>query len=433
MSIPLDRLYQHITGLAEQTYGGPVIIYRFWPHGSKNPFDLQPLRSMPWLDSMTQPYVFCNDQEPLEHDYYAHNIKEQHNDWRNLTTQIGMYQRPPNLYYAPNMFGTALLIHSELNSRNVDLYSSAGLIPVYYWSHAIIARDWFRYAQHIDFDSRPRQHFLIYNRAWSGTREYRLRFAEMLVQSGLAADCMMTVNCQEPELGIHYRDHEFRVPEYCPKIDLSKHFDVNRSSSCYSADFSADDYQHSEIEIVLETLYHDDRWHLTEKILRPIACGHPFMALTTPGSLGYLRSYGFQTFADCWPEDYDHIHDHSKRMAEVVAVMQWWQQLPALDRAQRLRRARDIAKINREYFFSKNFSDHVISELQHNLVLAWQAFDRQVNIEPCRQRWAQISQNAQAQEFLTQAQDIFYPTKSAVDSLLALLAQPYRRPINTVN
>ena len=36
MSIPLDRLYHFIDQTARKIYGEPVLIYRFWPHGSKN-------------------------------------------------------------------------------------------------------------------------------------------------------------------------------------------------------------------------------------------------------------------------------------------------------------------------------------------------------------------------------------------------------------
>ena len=45
MSIPLDRLYHYIHDVAEQVRGDYVLIYRFWPHGSKNIEDLSVLFS----------------------------------------------------------------------------------------------------------------------------------------------------------------------------------------------------------------------------------------------------------------------------------------------------------------------------------------------------------------------------------------------------
>ena len=36
MSIPLDQLYHYIENVAQEIYSDRIIIYRFYPHGSKN-------------------------------------------------------------------------------------------------------------------------------------------------------------------------------------------------------------------------------------------------------------------------------------------------------------------------------------------------------------------------------------------------------------
>ena len=41
MNVPLDRLYHYINNIAQEIYGDRVIIYRFFPHGSKNINNLQ--------------------------------------------------------------------------------------------------------------------------------------------------------------------------------------------------------------------------------------------------------------------------------------------------------------------------------------------------------------------------------------------------------
>jgi hypothetical protein len=43
MSIPLDRLYHYILNVAQEIYNDRIIIYRFYPHGSKNINDLNNL------------------------------------------------------------------------------------------------------------------------------------------------------------------------------------------------------------------------------------------------------------------------------------------------------------------------------------------------------------------------------------------------------
>ena len=70
MSIPLDRLYYYIENIAEEIYGSPVIIYRFFPHGSKKLEHLEPLKYRPWNETVQSLRIHCNDQEPLTFDFY---------------------------------------------------------------------------------------------------------------------------------------------------------------------------------------------------------------------------------------------------------------------------------------------------------------------------------------------------------------------------
>ena len=69
MSIPLDRLYHYIESVAQEVYGD-TIIYRFWPHGSKNINDLTRIRHISHLQHRLNPEIICHDQEPLEYDLY---------------------------------------------------------------------------------------------------------------------------------------------------------------------------------------------------------------------------------------------------------------------------------------------------------------------------------------------------------------------------
>ena len=78
---------------------------------------------------------------------------------------------------------------------------------------------------------------------------------------------------------------------------------------------------------MLETLFDDTRWHLTEKSLRPSACGKPFMLAATAGSLQYLRSYGFKTFSGLIDESYDLIVEPHLRLQSIAQEMQRISQL----------------------------------------------------------------------------------------------------------
>ena len=53
----------------------------------------------------------------------------------------------------------------------------------------------------------PKYKFLIYNRAWSGTREYRLKFADLLISNQLTEYCSTSVRTTDN--GIYYQDYNF--------------------------------------------------------------------------------------------------------------------------------------------------------------------------------------------------------------------------------
>jgi hypothetical protein len=285
MSIPIDRLYHYIQQLSEEILRDRVIIYRFWPHGSKNISDLKPLSPKSWEEMMMSPTLYCHDQEPLYYDLYSDKSNLIENDFVNFLSSLNLYDRPSNIVLYKNIFKKSLLLHSEKRSDDLKKYSNDNIIPVYYWSHALISLDWFRYAEHITQNKQVNKRFLIYNRAWSGTREYRLTFAEHLIRLGLHNDCQTSVNPIEPELGIHYDSHKFKNPVWRPRTVLENFFPINTAQSHYSADFDIEDYEATDIEVVLETLFDDNRLHLTEKSLRPIACGQPFILASTHLSL----------------------------------------------------------------------------------------------------------------------------------------------------
>jgi hypothetical protein len=198
MSIPLDRLYHFIENIAQEIYNDRIIIYRFYPHGSKNINDLNNLHDTDtWCDKITYPKLWCNDQEPLDHEFYKTHVRPMSDArWQSILTAVDQYRAPINLnYHLSSLFEKGLLLHSEQRSDNLKKYQDDNeLIPVYYWSHAVIALDWFRYAEHVSQTKNTSKTFLIYNRAWSNTREYRLRFAEFLIQLNLQDHCKTSIN-----------------------------------------------------------------------------------------------------------------------------------------------------------------------------------------------------------------------------------------------
>ena len=401
MSIPLDRLYPYIESIAQEICEGNVVIYRFYPHGSKKVEDLGYLRYQNWKTEAVIPHIYCNDQEPLNYDLYDHCYNASPVYTKNLT-HYGII--PPNLNfrrgYFIGIYDQCLLLHSEKRSNQTDQYRSAEFIPVYYWSHAVIARDWFRYAEHIRPKKTVTNTFLVYNRAWSGTREYRLGFADRLIMSGLVNSTLMRVSPIDSTLNKHYDLHTFEHLHWRPHNVVEKYFPLCQAESHYSADFDQEDYKSTDIEVVLETLFDDLRLHLTEKTLRPIAMGQPFILAATYGSLKYLREYGFKTFSDCWDESYDMITDSVERMNKITEVMGDITSIPPDKRNEMLARARAIADYNKQYFFSKEFEKLIEKELVYNMTVALKELEEK-NTSSLYINWRKkISQHSHFKKYL---------------------------------
>jgi hypothetical protein len=263
---------------------------------------------------------------------------------------------------------------------------------------------------------KPEKTFLIYNRAWSNTREYRLRFTELLIHLNLQEHCKTSINPIEPELGIHYDSHQFRNPVWRPQTVLENHFPINTAHSHYSANFDIEDYESTDIEVVLETLFDDDRLHLTEKSLRPIAVGQPFILAATQGSLEYLRSYGFKTFGDVWDESYDLVQDPAERLIQIAELMKYISTWLPHQRERNMAQAQAIADYNRQHFFSQDFFNLVANELKINLASAFNTLAVGNNYQPWLTRWEKLLQYPAVIDFLQNNQAD--PTQSDVDFVI---------------
>jgi hypothetical protein len=384
MSIPLDRLYHYIESIAQDVRKSNVVIYRFFPHGSKKQEDLKQLAEYTAEEKVLLPNVICHDQEPLNFDAYesAHGLlpetilQQLSNIQPNRSAELYKiysamtFDRHNLRYYPNNIYDHAVLLHSELKSSEVDRYARHGFMPVYYWSHAVIALDWFRYARHVTQHKKVKQLFLVYNRAWSGTREYRLGFTDRLIGLGLVNSVMMRISPVDSTVDKHYHLHQFEYPHWQPQHVIEDYFPLCKAESHCSADFDIKDYESTSIEVVLETLFDDSRLHLTEKTLRPIAMGQPFMLAGTHGSLKYLRDYGFKTFSDCWDESYDMMTNGVDRMNKITNIMSDIVSMPPDKQKEILVRAQAIAKYNKQHFFSDEFQNLITAELRNNLAQA---------------------------------------------------------------
>ena len=408
MSIPLDRLYHYIEDIAEEIYSNPIIIYRFDPYGSKKLEDLTPLKYISRTELSLIPGIYCNDQEPLDYKYYESYESNNQSAWNTLLESCSISKISQNLKTYPNIYDQTLLLHSECRSKNLETYQQNQYITVYYWNHALLALDWFRYAEYAVIKQTPAKKFLIYNRAWANTREYRLKFADLLIDYKLVNQCQTSIAVYDQN--VYYENHQFNNIKWRPLHRLENYFDLNNTTSTSSADFTIEDYENTDIEVVLETLFDDDRLHLTEKSLRPIACGQPFILAATHGSLKYIRSYGFKTFDNIIDESYDLIKDPAARLQAIILSMQQIASWTDDERHYKISQLQQIAEFNRKHFFSSKFFNQVITELKENLSIALTKFKNTKSSNYWVSYWNELLSHQSVQDFLESNQDVVFPT-----------------------
>ena len=102
------------------------------------------------------------------------------------------------------------------------------------------------------------------------------------------------------------------------RIFGDKEPDVNVTLAGWDNYINVEWYNRTQFSVVVETdMVADNNIFLTEKIMKPLALKHPFIALGHIGSLAMLKSAGFETFENIFDESYDSIPNYLDRIDHV--------------------------------------------------------------------------------------------------------------------
>jgi hypothetical protein len=197
-----------------------------------------------------------------------------------------------------------IILHSEKNSN--DLHE-IGLPAIHWFSHAYICSEiYFKHYNKLnmvtDYKSRPiRSPWISANRL---LRKHRTDFLELLdLDKGFYSFLNPDPNGQT---------YDGPVP--------ARSFDDHGNDSAEIKVNDLTPWNTSFLHIVNETVW-QDKIHFTEKVFKPVVLHQPFVVLQAPGSLAYLRSYGFKTFGDWWDESYDTIENPDQRMQAIADIV----------------------------------------------------------------------------------------------------------------
>lgn len=149
---------------------------------------------------------------------------------------------------------------------------------------------------------------------------------------------------------INYLDPKYEVDQYSKNVNsisvenFVKHDLFNNEwGEIY---LKADPYIDTYFSLVTETVFNYPYSFRTEKIWKPIAMGHPFIAVANQGYYRDLHKLGFQTFGHLIDESFDQIENNYDRLERIAKVVE---DLCQQDLDKFLKECYNICKYNQQH------------------------------------------------------------------------------------
>lgn len=252
-----------------------------------------------------------------------------------------------------------LMAMGERNNHSRELRQQ-GFLPWNYFYHGFAALDWYRDGQYLVDNSHSFSDvFITFNRLCTGPRAYRLDFVARIIEQDLLKRGRVSLHHKHGDNRSSVEDElnssdcklsdaaKQRVGRVILPLEDNLVIDEPIIPGSVSANLGPDEvklWQSALWHVVTETVFYEEKQHLTEKIFKPIVARRPFILLGAQHNLAYLREYGFKTFDRWIDESYDSEPDPEKRTAMVVEELNklcmkskeelkamYWEMLPTLE------------------------------------------------------------------------------------------------------
>ena len=286
------------------------------------------------------------------------------------TTQLPCYAF---IYYC----NFHIFANSEISQFKKQYLKEWNTNDWYFFYHGFAALDWFRDWKYIDYTNKTAKFdkvFICLNHLISKNRSYRITLLSHLYQKKL----QNFGHISAPLLTKDNIKNELYDPYSRLSLNSKKHILNNLINNAYpltldtceynkaSADIINDGYMQTALwNIVTETVFYDQALHLTEKIFKPIVTKRPFILVSSPGNLAYLKSYGFRTFNKWIDESYDDEHDSDIRIGLIVKQIEKLCNLSQSQLSAMYIEMQEILEYNHNHFYNA-FKNTIVDELVNN-------------------------------------------------------------------
>lgn len=311
--------------------------------------------------------LFC-DQEPIKE--YAVN---------DLRIVYGVHQNVAHV--SDTVKRLRIFANSEKSALKDELCSYWLMADWYYFFHGFAALDWYRdYQYYPNVENQFSKVFISLNRLCTKDRSYRLNLVARYIEKGILDRGAVSLMLEDPGMGNWEEEladpntrlspsSKQKVLSQIRKLPGSLVLDKFKPPGQSSADSGIDNWrlQRSGLwHVVAETVFYDEKLHLTEKIFKPISVRRPFILVAAPGNLAYLKSYGFKTFDRWIDESYDNEKDPDRRIEMIVTELEKLCKLTDRELVEMHREMEEILDYNFEHFYG-DFKKIIVNEMCDNL------------------------------------------------------------------
>lgn len=310
-------------------------------------------------DSETDNFILFSDQEPIDRQMFIHNTEAR-------LQSINM-----------NRFKNKIVITSERGPEIETLAKQYNFKTFDYFYHGLLSIEWYRSHQfeNIQPNNNFDRTYITYNNLTTHKRLYRSNLLIELTKQNLLEHGYVSFNAPNPKLiqnSIYaYKyllptSHKENIENNLDLLANRYILDSDSVDGTYSAKLNVNGMQKAFVNLVTETIFYENKVHLTEKAFKPVVAKMPFILLAGPGSLSYMKSYGFKTFGDFWDESYDEIISPEKRFNEVVKLLKQLSAYSIHELQEMHKKMIPILEHNFNHFYY-NLKPIIVKEYTHGL------------------------------------------------------------------
>ena len=282
-----------------------------------------------------------------------------------------------------------ILTTSEHSQLVKDFCKKNRFYHLYYFFHGFASLDWYHDLKYVSNDvSQFKYKFLSFNRLCTKDRSYRLLLISTLLEKQVLSKGAASLAIIKDSKNIIKKElvdsncrlsKKAKITVYKNLFNIDKNFIIDKelvdgSSSAHAGAAEYDLWQSAFLHVVSETVFFDEKLHLTEKIFRPIVSRRPFILLGAYKNLEYLKSYGFKTFDKWIDESYDNEPDNEKRLSMVCDEIEKIANLSEDKIKELYHDMQEVLEYNYHHFYN-DFKQIIVNELVNN----FEGYMRQFN------------------------------------------------------